>query len=334
MNLRDRRALKDAARSSLASAPCDPKKLILIHTGISVVVSLLATLVNFLLGQQIDSTGGLSGLSTRSMLTTAQSALQLIIAVILPFWEAGYLYAAINISRGKSAQPTSLLEGFRRFGPLLRCSLLQWLIYCGVGIVCMILASQIFLMTPLANPLYEIAASLPEDSMLMESTYVLDEATQAAILDTYAPMMLIFLGLFLAGMWLVSYQFRMCNYLILDHPETGALAAIRGSHRQMVGNKAALFRLDLSFWWYYVLQTFASILAYGDYLLALFGVSLPISATAAFFLFLGLSLVGQFGLYVWARNRVEVTYAKVYDLTALPIPQKSKPTSQNIPWNY
>ena len=36
MDLHDRRALKAAARDSLAAAPYDPRKLILIHTGITI----------------------------------------------------------------------------------------------------------------------------------------------------------------------------------------------------------------------------------------------------------------------------------------------------------
>ena len=156
MDLHDRRALKAAARNSLAAATYDPRKLILIHTGISVGLSLLCTIIDYVLSLQIQNTGGLGGLGTRSILSTARSVLQVIVSLGLPFWEAGYCFATIKIVRGKEANPASLLEGFRRFGPLLRAMMLQSIIYIAVLILCFTVGSRIFLLTPLSDPFYEI----------------------------------------------------------------------------------------------------------------------------------------------------------------------------------
>lgn len=317
MDPHDRRALKAAARNSLAAAPYDPKKIILLHTAVTCAVSLLVTLFDYILSMQIANTGGLSGLSTRSFLSTTQSVLLLLVVVVLPFWEAGYRFASLRMAREQEAAPHSLLEGFRRFGPLLRASLLQLLIYCGAGIACFFLSSQIFALTPLSDPLYKLIEALSLDTTLMESELVLDEATLLAIMDAYVPMLLIFLVLLLVVLLVISYRFRMVNFLLLDHPGMKAAEALRMSRYQLRGHKAALFRLDLSFLWFYGLQLAASVLAYGDYILAYLNVPLPISADAAFFVFLILSLVCQCGLYVWVRNRVDVTYAKFYCLTAL-----------------
>lgn len=332
MDPHDRRALKAAARNSLAAAPYDPKKIILIHTGITVAVSLIGTLINFILGQQIQNTGGLSGLGVRSMLSTAQSVLQVLVAVVLPFWEAGYCFATMNMARDKEAAPSNLLEGFRRFGPLLRAFMLQLVIYMVISITCFLISSQIFMMTPLSNPLFEIVESISMDAAMIESELLLDEATALAMMDAYTPMLLIFLVVFLVVALIVSYRFRMVNFLLLDHPGMKAMEALRMSGYQLRGHKAALFKLDLSFLWFYVLQTVASLLAYGDYLLALFEVPLPVSAEAAFFGFLILSLICQGGLYVWVRNRIGVTYAKFYCLTALPAPKESASDTNNNPW--
>lgn len=327
----NRRALKAAARNSLAAAPYDPKKIVLIHTGITVAISLLGTLINFLLGQQIQNTGGLSGLSARSMLSTTQSVLQLLVAVALPFWEAGYRFATINIARAKEAPPSTLLEGFRRSWPLIKAAALQGIIYFGVGIVCFFVSSQIFMMTPLSDPLFGIAESLSTDTTILESEFLLDEATLMAIMDAYVPMMLLFMVLFLTVMLIVSYQFRMVNYLLLDHPDMKAKEALRISRYQLRGHKASLFKLDLSFLWFYILQTIASLLAYGDYLLTLFEVPLPVSTEVAFFVFLLISLVCQGGLYVLARNQVEVTYAHFYCQHALPLRKENTSDFQNNP---
>lgn len=323
MDYQNHRALKDAARHSLAVVANAPRKLILIHTAVTIGVSLIGTLINLLLSLQIENTGGLSGIGLRSILSTTQSFLQVIVAIALPFWEAGYLYTTMNFARERKTAPADLLEGFRRFGPLLRSRLMLILIYFGVGILALFLSSQIFLMTPLSLPLVEVLESIPSDA-----AYVMDEATQLAIMDAYAPMMLILLALFSIGLLFVSYQFRMADYLILDHPGMGALAALGLSRVQMRMKKKHLFKLDLSFWWFYALQTLASLMAYGDYLLTLFGITVPISGEALFLICLMLSLTIQACLYLLARNQVFTAYAKFYDATALRL-DRSPGTSQN-----
>ena len=328
MDVRNHRALKESARQSLARAYYDPKKLILIHTGVTIAASLLATVLNFVLTKQIETTGGLSGIGMRSVLSTFQSVLELLVLVIVPFWEVGYCFASLNIFRGKEAAPKSLLEGFRRFWPLLKAYLLQGFVYLGVGIVSYFLSFQIYLFTPLSNSMYELVSSL--DMSSMENALVLDEATQLALMDAYAPLMLIFLAVFLLMVLFVSYRFRMVNYLLLDHPGMGAREALRMSRYQMRGHKRSLFKLDLSFLWFYILQVLATVIAYGDYLISVFKLPVNISAEVSFFLFLILSLAFQGFLYYRCRNQVSVTYAAFYCATQLPI-RKEEPSSQN-PW--
>lgn len=317
MDSHDRRALKDATRDSLAAAPYDPRKLIMIHTGITIAISLLGTLLNFFISQQIETTGGLSGLGLRSMLSTAQSVLQVLVAVLLPFWEAGYCYATMQIAREKQASPDTLLYGFRRFRPLLRLKLTQGIIYVALGLACFFVSYYVFMLTPLSDPLYAIIESLDLDAIMTQTELLLDDATMLAMAEAYIPMMLIWLSLFaLIGVF-VSYRFRMATFLILDHPQMRAMEALRMSTYQLRGHMSALFKLDLSFLWFYLLNVLFAMLAYGDYLLSIFGVPLPISAEAAYFIFLILSLVCQGGLFVMARNQVDVTYAKFYCATVL-----------------
>lgn len=314
MDLHDRRALKAAARNSLAAAPYDPKKLILIHTGVTVALSLLCTLIDFILNLQIQNTGGLGGLGTRSILSTAQSVLQVMVSIGLPFWEAGYCFAAIRMSREQEAEPKSLLEGFRRFGPLLRAMLLQGLIYTAVGIICFTVGSRIFLLTPLSDPFYEIMQAIPFQSTLYGTELLMDEATATAIAKAYIPMLIIVAILFLGVSAVVSYRFRLVDYLLLDYPGMRAREALRLSGYYLRGNKLALFKLDLSFLWFYALEILIALVSYGDFLLPLLGIALPVSDTVGFFAFLILSLACQFGLFYLFRNRMDVTYAKFYDL--------------------
>lgn len=327
MDIRNRQGLKEAAGRSLAGASCDPRKLILIHTGASLILSVLATGLDFLLSTQIADTGGLGGLGLRSMLSTVQSVLRLLNLVVLPFWEAGYIFTAMGLARGKDPQTGSLLEGFRRWGPILRAYLLQMAIYMGIAIVCFYVALQIFLVTPLAAPLYEIL------DPYLTTTVPMDDAVMTAATDACMPMVWIFAALYALVALPFIYRYRMVDYVILDDPKAGAFGALRESRRLTRGNRFSLFRLDLSFWWFYLAQALLTVVCYGDVILALLGITLPFSEEVSFFLFYLLSMGLQLVLYVRCRNRVAVTYAHAYDALRTPREEVKSAVPQNLPWN-
>jgi hypothetical protein len=79
-----------------------------------------------------------------------------------------------------------------------------------------------------------------------------------------------------------------------------------------------MFRLDLSFWWYYLLHALLVAICYGDQLLPVLGIQLPWSKNVGFFLFYVVSLLCQLALYVAARNKVEATYVLAYDALRTP----------------
>lgn len=91
------------------------------------------------------------------------------------------------------------------------------------------------------------------------------------------------------------------------------MAALRESRKMMRRNGMKLFKMDLSFWWYHALTLLASVICYGDALLAAVGIQLPFNATVAFFLFYGLYLVVLFAIQYFLRNRVECAYAMAYE---------------------
>ena len=90
----------------------------------------------------------------------------------------------------------------------------------------------------------------------------------------------------------------------------------------MKGNCLKVMRLDLSFWWYYLLSFVATAVAYGDVLLAWAGISLPWSETVGYFLFYGIYMVIRFGLFYFFLARVTAAYALTYDV----IRPRSAPT--------
>lgn len=301
MDIRNRRALKTAAAEALQAASYDPKKLILIHTAASVVLSLALSLMDHALQQQISGTGGLSGVGNRAILETVQAVLSVGQFAAVLFWQIGYVFVALKISRRESVGPRSLLEGFRQFGPVLRLRLSMGLMYAGIGFACFYGAVMIFGMTPWAQPLLEAGEIGTEEAIL------------AALDECILPLTLVTLAVMLVLMVPYWYRLRMAEFALMDHPRAGAMTAIRMSRWMMHRNRMNLFKVDVSFWWFFGLETLVTMIAYGDLLLPMLGVELPWSATVSYYVFLVLCYAGQLALYWWRGNTVQVTYAMCYE---------------------
>lgn len=305
--------LRVRAHSSLRQTR-KPGQVILLHTGVVLLLSLLLTGVDYILDQQIGTTGGLSGMGTRSILVTIQSLLRLTQAVVLPFWQIGYTFYSLQVARGQSSGISDLMEGFRRFGPILRLKALM----AGMSFLLMLASayasSFLFMMTPWAMPILQqmesMTATMMNEQELLESFAVM-------LQDSIVPIMILFGLCFLAGGAFLFFRFRLAELWLMDHPEGGALKALRTSKRLMQGNWKAMFRIDLNFWWFYLLDLLVSILCYGDVILDALGMEMTTDAFGTYLLFFCLYVWAQMALYWWKRNEVAVTYAHAY-LSLLP----------------
>lgn len=306
MNVRQLKA--DAARA-VAKEP-EAKRLVLIYTAILVGLSALVTVVNYCLELEIAQTGGLSNIGTRSVLSTIQTVLPLAQSLVQLCLELGFLNVILRIVRGQYVSPNSLRLGFDRFWPMLRLTLLEGLIYVGISMVSIYLAFQIFLFTPLSREALAIATEYAAGG---GTALVLDEAVYLAMFDAMLPVFPIFGLIYLILLIPIHYRLRMTRYVLIDKPGIGALAAMRESRKMMKGNCRRLFLLDISLWWYYLLTVLASVVAYGDVLLPMVGVLLPWSDTVSYFLFYGMFLVMEFGIYYLFLNRVTAAYALSYE---------------------
>lgn len=330
MDKDDRRAVKALAAQRLAEASYSPRKMILIHTGAILVLSLILALIDYLLEQQISSTGGLSGIGSRSILVTAQSVLQLAQTVLLPFWQIGYIYITMKIARGKSFSIWDLTEGFHRFGPVLRLNILKTLLVIIIGIASANIASTIFAVTPFSVPLLNYLLPLLEDPAIANDPAALQEALSAASSELYIPLMVIFVIVLLVIGTPVFFHYRMANYYLLDSDQPKALGAMRDSRKLMRHLCLDVFKLDVSFWWFYLLEALIAVIGYGDLIMSWLGFPLPIHADVAFFLFFILYLAGQLALHLWRKNDIELTYACTYEL--LRSRHDPRPQPQNQGW--
>lgn len=304
--------LKQNADRALARGR-DPKKLITSYLALNTFIAAFITVANYWLGLQIDDTGGLSQLGTRAIFSTAQTVLPIVQSVVLTCLQLGYLHAMLRISRGQYADHTDLKVGFQRLFPMLRMTILQGLIYFAVGFATFYFSMQIFAFTPWYDELYTVMLPVIESTTVLDPSYVLDEVTLVQATEAMIPMLVIYGVLYGTLALVLSYKFRMANYALLDNPRAGAIAALRASSKMMRRNGWKLFRVDLSFWWYFGLILLCSIICYGDLILPLLGVTLPFNGTIAYFLFYGIYLAAVFAVHYFFRNRVEATYIMAYE---------------------
>lgn len=303
--------LKNNTARSLDRAGYDPKKLALIHSGAALALSLVVTVLQFVLDRGIANTGGLSGIGLRTFLSTIQMTLSVSIMLLMPFWNAGFSYSALRISQGNEAAPNSLFAGFRRFLPLMRLFLLQMLLYFAITLLCNNLASTLYLLTPFSDGLMEILEPMMDDPEALVAA--LSEGALTQQLLPHLIGMYVITGILLAILGIpMFYRLRMAVFAMMDQPRIGALMAFGISGQLMRRHRFRLFRLDLHFWWFYLAQLLLSVIGCLDILLPVLGISLPFQADVSFFLFYVIYLGLQLVLSWQVSTRVQTTYAHFY----------------------
>lgn len=301
------RGLKSQTRVRLQRNGRNARQLVLLHTGVVVLFSLISSGLNIYLDEQISTTGGLSGLGARSVLQTIQTIVQYASTLFSPFWSAGFLFAALIWAADRKPQTRDLLYGFRRFSSLLSyelwLSLVSFFLMMGTGYA----SGLLFSLTPFSDPLVELIEPIIASGTLDLSLVAMDELVSA-----YIPFIVIWMLVFIPVITVFLYSLRLSKYLILDHPGMSAMRAMSASAVAMKGKKIQLFKLDLSFWWYYALEAILVVVCYLDVILPLLGITLPFNPTVGYFVFLALYGVLQLVLHLWKKPEVEVTYALAY----------------------
>ena len=186
--------------------------------------------------------------------------------------------------------------------------ILQYLLYLGISFGSVYLGCIVFSMTPLAEPIYVFLEHNQE--ALMAGT--LTDAQTMEMFRTMTPVLIACGLLCIAVMIPVSYRLRLVNYRLMDEPKCRARESLRESNRLMYCNCLSLFKLDLSFWWYFLAKLLINALCFGDFIFAALGIPLPIGADLAFFLFYIVGLGAQVILLYFKESYVQTTYALFY----------------------
>lgn len=312
MNIPNYSQLNTQAKERLEQTP-QSKRLVLIYAAATLGLSLLVTVISGLISLQISRFGGLGNLGTRSMLSSVQSMLPIVQALVMLCVELGYLSAMLRVSRGQYASPNSLRLGFDRFWVLLRLNILLGLILSGIGFLSLYVGFFIFMLTPFSQAAKTLLIPIIQESSLLTSGLVPDDALYDRLASALGPAFVLCGIVFCAVAIPITYRYRMANYIIIDKPALGAMAALRESQQMMRGNRLGLLKLDLRQWPYYLALLAATCVGYADLLLDLLGISLPFSGSLLYYLCYAGYLAALFAVYYFLRNRVEVCYSLAYN---------------------
>ncbi len=309
MNILQPKILKQRAASLLSENNCG--KIILLYGAILYGASMLLSVLDLLFIAAIDTAGGLAGMDIRAFWSTVQSLLSMAVSLALPYWQIAIVYICIRLTRQQEVELHVLKRGFDRFGPVLRYNILLAAIMFGVSMAASYLTVPFLINIPIPDSLQEFLVALgqtEEPQALLESTELV-----TYFISLLLPMLLISGG----AMLYISYRLRLCHYLLLDDPKSGAIQAMSLSGQMTKGYKWQLFKLDLSFWWYYLLQGVLASLPMVPAVLIAAGAAVP-SLELLYLLAQLVSFVGSMALLRWKGLYVELTYACAYDRLRTP----------------
>lgn len=288
----DNRTLRRRGAALAAENRAECRRLVLIYSGALAALTLGTNGIYLLLDSGISGTGGLSGVGLRSVLQTIQSILTYANLLFTPLWSAGFLAAMMAMARGGKPQPRNLLDGFRRFGRVLGFLAFQFLVGVAVMMAAVNVATMIYALSPVAGA-------------------GLDASLEAALLVGLS------LAIFAPVYAWLSYCFRLALYLVMDGAPSGVRAHFVSLHL-MRGHKMQIFKLDLSFWWYYALGLLATAVGYLDLILGLAGVELAIDSTVMFFGTMIAYCLIQLAVNLWKKCPVDAAYVLAFDAIVHP----------------
>lgn len=272
--------------------------LVFIHTAITAGASLLLMLLSWL-SSSINPGGGLSNMDAQNLLSTGQTMLQFAIGILSPIWEAGLIFCALRLITRQEYTNRDLTRGFRRWGAILSSLILRGLIYFGICMACYFASSVLLSFIPIPRSvLGDLEAFLTAPAFpLPTSLYYLMGVFGLIFAVTLCCVLVPRL-----------YLHRLVEYRIMDCDSCGGMQGIFHSRMLMKGHRKELFFLDLSFWWYYLLEIGVLVLSLGY----LFLPGLSMSTEVAACVFTVISLLAQLALYRFAKPKLAITYAIFY----------------------
>ena len=220
----NRRGLKDASRQCLRDTHSHPKSVTLLFLLAALVIAGLDTG----LGTLLQQTAGKSHSLSQSISATSRSYIlvclvSLVCQLLLVLLGMGYTSLSLRLSRREDFDRKILLEGFTLWGKTL-------LLYIAVSLL---------------MSLWATAFSIPV-------SYVLAALDMSGVISD-AMMIYLLLGYMSVIMLVVSYRYRMAQYVLLDNPQLSIRQVLARTKAINKVHRWELFLLDLSFVPWYLL---------------------------------------------------------------------------------
>lgn len=287
------------------------QRLIRLHNGITTGVWLVLFGAAYLL-LNLTPDGGLSNLDNQALIFTFQAVVILLGLFLTPFWEAGASYVALDFIRDRRNLSSDLLEGFQYLKPMSLSMLFRGIQYALVYFISGSLARVVLQLAPFSSVFYaDLTVLLTEPTTPLKGKMVI-------VAVVYGFVLVNVMG-FLASQ--LFYRYRMTHYIILDNEETGGVKAALDSKGLMKKKKLAMFRLDLSFWWFYLPQILGLLLPIGALLISGFHAAPSARAEMICWVVAGCSLVLRLIIGVIGKPQVAAAYALFYEELSSPGPE-------------
>lgn len=302
MVIENYREIKSRAKKTLSYTPWDVKKLTFVFGLVALGMGVIQVSIGALLNLCMDQSGGLGGLEMYSIFSGISTVLSMAFTVFGILWTPGILYCGLMLLRGENPWPRGLLQGVWKWKKMVIYTALLILAAFALSMAISPVITIIALPFLAKNP--EFHVEMPETDAEM-AEYI--SALSAEALPT--PLVVISWVLILSVLVPILYRTRLVMPLLLDEEHIGVIEAVRCSFRLTKGSCKQLVLMDLSFWWYYLLQAAVGLLPLAAYLPVFknWNVALVDITCSAGSMVLGL------GVYMLGLMKVKTAEAAAYD---------------------
>lgn len=304
MVIQNYRDIKARAEKTLSYTPWDIKKTALLFGGVPMLISLLLNCIDMVLVSMANS-GGIAGIELYGKLSSVSTVLWTAANIFQLLWIPAIGYCGLMLLREQNPYPKGLLQGFRKWKPLVRLIVLLVLIFF---LASMAVSSAVAsIMVPFMPGLWDMTATVPETEAEMmaylESIYTED------LLKDMMPIIIVYMVVLIGLAIFFVYRARLSILLALDEENIGAWRALRESFRLTRGSCLQLFRLDLSYWWYFLLVLLCDSIIYLR--------QLPVFAdwneNLVFLLVFLVQSIATLGVYMLGLMKINTANAVAYD---------------------
>lgn len=281
--------LKRASLTRLRRYGKRPYRLAFYSVAIALAVQLLVDAMGYWVATY-QGGEGLDGMGSVTMIQTVHELLSTASSLLTPLWTLGFTAAIMAFMDWQDPEDTVLLKGLRRWWEFLKLYLLEGILMFFLMMAVIMPITYLYALTPWAKDLMNI----PDPEIVGEVKFV------AAAVDAAAPLLILYALAFLVVGMFFAYRLRFTNYLILNG-WIGVWSAMVTSFQMTKGYVWSMIKLDLSYWWYYLLTG----VLMGVYVaVVLLGYNLGYSYNTIFWLAYAAYALGVLALDVFAKPRI------------------------------